>query len=59
MRADLDVFSPCALGRALTDEVVATLRATVVCGGANNQLAHPGVEALLAERGILYAPDYW
>ena len=57
-RADLDVFSPCALGHALTDEVVQALRASVVCGGANNQLAHPGTEKLLAERGILYAPDY-
>ena len=58
VRADLDVFSPCALGHALTDEVVSTLTARVVCGGANNQLAHPGTETLLAERGILYAPDY-
>ena len=56
--ADLDVYSPCALGHALTDEVVATLRARLVCGGANNQLAHPGVEDQLAARGILYAPDY-
>ena len=29
-----------------------------MCGAANNQLAHPGVEKLLEERGILYAPDY-
>ena len=34
------------------------LRATIVCGAANNQLAHPGVEKQLADRGILYAPDY-
>ena len=34
------------------------LRAKIVCGGANNQLAHPGVEKQLADRGILYAPDY-
>ena len=34
------------------------LTATVVCGAANNQLAHPGVEKDLADRGILYAPDY-
>ncbi len=54
----LDVYSPCALGDALTDEVVATLSARVVCGAANNQLAHPGVEKQLADRGILYAPDY-
>jgi valine dehydrogenase (NAD+) len=54
----LDVYAPCALGDALTDEVVATLSARVVCGAANNQLAHPGVEKQLADRGILYAPDY-
>jgi valine dehydrogenase (NAD+) len=58
VRSDLDVYSPCALGGALTDEVVAVLRASVVCGAANNQLAHPGVEKLLEDRGILYAPDY-
>jgi valine dehydrogenase (NAD+) len=54
----LDLYAPCALGGALTDEVVEVLSATVVCGAANNQLAHPGVEKALAERGILYAPDY-
>ena len=54
----LDVYAPCALGDALTDEVVEVLSARAVCGAANNQLAHPGVEKLLADRGILYAPDY-
>ena len=54
----LDVYAPCALGGALTDEVVEVLSASIVCGAANNQLAHPGVEKVLAERGILYAPDY-
>jgi len=58
VRADLDVYAPCALGHALTYEVAETLRAQVVCGGANNQLAHPGVEKALAERGCLYVPDY-
>ena len=56
--SDLDVYAPCALGGSLTDDVVGQLKAAVVCGAANNQLAHPGVEALLAERGVLYAPDY-
>jgi valine dehydrogenase (NAD+) len=55
---ELDVYAPCALGGALTDEVVETLSAKVVCGAANNQLAHPGVEKVLEEHGILYAPDY-
>ena len=54
----LDVYSPNALGGALTDDVVETLKARIVCGGANNQLAHAGVEKRLEERGILYAPDY-
>ncbi len=54
----LDVYSPCALGDALTDEVVRQLTAKVVCGAANNQLAHAGVEKQLDDRGILYAPDY-
>jgi len=56
--SDIDVYSPCALGGALNDDTVPVLRAKVVVGAANNQLAHPGVEKLLAERGILYAPDY-
>jgi valine dehydrogenase (NAD+) len=54
----LDVYAPCALGGALDDATVAALTATVVCGAANNQLAHPGIEKDLADRGILYAPDY-
>ncbi|MEU8694603.1 Glu/Leu/Phe/Val dehydrogenase dimerization domain-containing protein [Streptomyces sp. NPDC048665] len=54
----LDVYAPCALGGALNDASVPVLTAKVVCGAANNQLAHPGVEKDLADRGILYAPDY-
>ncbi|HEU5036374.1 MAG TPA: Glu/Leu/Phe/Val dehydrogenase dimerization domain-containing protein [Nocardioides sp.] len=56
--SQLDVYAPCALGGALTDEVVEVLSAKIVCGAANNQLAHPGIEKMLEERGILYAPDY-
>ncbi len=54
----LDIYAPCALGGALNDDSVAKLSARIVCGGANNQLAHPGIEKMLADRGILYAPDY-
>jgi len=56
--SDIDVYAPCALGGALNDETVAVLKAQIVAGAANNQLAHTGVEKLLADRGILYAPDY-
>lgn len=54
----LDIYAPCALGGALSDDSVPVLTAKIVCGAANNQLAHPGVEKDLADRGILYAPDY-
>ncbi|MEV5826698.1 Glu/Leu/Phe/Val dehydrogenase dimerization domain-containing protein [Spirillospora sp. NPDC052242] len=58
IRADLDVYAPCALGGSLNDETVPALGARIVCGAANNQLAHPGVEKNLADRNVLYAPDY-
>jgi valine dehydrogenase (NAD+) len=58
----LDVYAPCALGGAIDDTVAQVLgrsgTATVVCGAANNQLAHPGIDKLLADKGVLYAPDY-
>ncbi|HEX2773370.1 MAG TPA: Glu/Leu/Phe/Val dehydrogenase dimerization domain-containing protein [Micromonosporaceae bacterium] len=56
--SDIDVYAPCALGGALNDDTVAALRATVVAGAANNQLAHAGIEKVLADKGVLYAPDY-
>jgi valine dehydrogenase (NAD+) len=55
---DLDVYAPCALGGALSDDVADTLSARIVCGAANNQLAHPGIGKTLQDRGVLYAPDY-
>lgn len=58
LRTDLDVYAPCALGGALDDRTVPLLSAKVVCGAANNQLAHAGIEKVLDDRGILYAPDY-
>ena len=56
--ADVDVYSPCALGAVANDETIPAMRATVVAGSANNQLAEPRHGAALAARGILYAPDY-
>lgn len=56
--AGLDVYAPCALGGALNDDTVPLIGARIVCGAANNQLAHPEIEKLLVDRGILYAPDY-
>lgn len=58
MATECDVFSPNALGAILDDAGIARLRAPIVAGGANNQLARPQHGAALAARGILYAPDY-
>ncbi|MFN2540127.1 MAG: Leu/Phe/Val dehydrogenase [Mycobacteriales bacterium] len=55
---EVDVYAPCALGASLSDELMETLHAKVVCGAANNQLAHPGIEKVLADKGVLYTPDY-
>ncbi|MGV2497152.1 Glu/Leu/Phe/Val family dehydrogenase [Pelagerythrobacter aerophilus] len=55
---EADVFAPCALGGVLTRENVGKLRARLVCGAANNQLASPEVGAMLLDRGIAYVPDY-
>ena len=58
MDIEADIFSPCALGAALTASSVAGLRVKAVAGGANNQLATGSEGQMLADSGILYAPDY-
>lgn len=55
---DCDVFTPCALGAVINDQSIMKLKAKVVCGGANNQLAEPRHGDMLREMGVLYAPDY-
>jgi len=54
-----DVLSPNALGGVFGEETIPGLQCRAICGGANNQLLRDPQDAgLLAERGILYAPDY-
>ena len=55
---ECDVFAPCALGAVLNADTIPRLRCTVVCGSANNQLAEEADAGRMAQRGILYAPDY-
>lgn len=55
---DADVYSPCALGGTLNDDTLPRLKAKVICGAANNQLATNAIGDELEKRGILYAPDY-
>ena len=58
MSVACDVFSPNALGAILDEQGIGRLDCAIVAGGANNQLARREHGHLLAERGILYAPDY-
>jgi leucine dehydrogenase len=55
---DVDVFAPCAMGAILNDQSIPQLKATIVAGGANNQLAKQAHGEALREAGILYAPDF-
>lgn len=55
---DVDVYSPCALGASVNDETIGQLKASIIAGCANNQLAKPEHDAKLKEEGILYVPDY-
>ena len=56
--AAVDVFAPCALGAVINDATLPRLKVAAVAGAANNQLAEDRHGAALAERDILYAPDY-
>jgi len=56
--SDVDVLAPCALGNILTSQTIPKLKAKIIAGAANNQLATEADGALIADRDILYAPDY-
>lgn len=57
--AEVDIYAPCALGATINDDTIYKLKAKVIAGAANNQLADENRHGLiLQERGILYAPDF-
>ncbi|HTM64198.1 MAG TPA: amino acid dehydrogenase [Gammaproteobacteria bacterium] len=53
-----NVFAPCALGATVNMDSIKRMKATIVAGSANNQLAHSKYAAVMKEKGILYAPDF-
>jgi len=55
---DVDVFAPCALGAAINDKAIGQLKAGIIAGAANNQLATVDHGLQLHKKGILYTPDY-
>lgn len=56
---EMDIYSPCALGATINDVTIDQLKAKVIAGAANNQLADEEKHGLLLrEKGIVYAPDF-
>ncbi|MCC6416908.1 MAG: Glu/Leu/Phe/Val dehydrogenase [Gemmataceae bacterium] len=55
---DCEIFSPCALGATINEQTLPRLKAKVIAGCANNQLATPAVGDEVYAKGIIYAPDY-
>jgi len=55
---DVDIIAPCALGAILDEESIPRIGASIIAGGANNQLRSDADGQRLADAGILYAPDY-
>jgi leucine dehydrogenase len=58
LRQDVEIFAPCALGAILNAQTLPHLKAKVVAGAANNQLARDSDGLTLHAAGVLYAPDY-
>lgn len=57
--ANVDIYSPCALGATINDDTIYKIKAKVIAGAANNQLADESVHgSILRARGIAYAPDF-
>lgn len=55
---DMDIYAPCALGATVNDETLKRIKAKIIAGSANNQLATPAHDKIVKDMGILYAPDY-
>lgn len=55
---DVEVFAPCAMGNEITESTKSEIKAKIICGAANNQLANSGLGEWLHDNGILYIPDY-
>jgi len=55
---DVDVLAPCALGAILDEDSIPRIQASIIAGGANNQLRSDADGQRVADAGILYAPDY-
>ncbi len=57
LSTDCDVLAPCAIGGIINSKTINEIKAPIIAGGANNQLAD-GIESELVKRNFVYAPDF-
>lgn len=55
---EMDIYAPCALGATINDDTIYKLKAKIIAGAANNQLAEDKHGKILQDMGIVYAPDF-
>ena len=55
---EVDALAPCATGELFDAAQIATLRARLIAGAANDQLVGAEAADLLAAQGVLYLPDF-
>ncbi|MBB65174.1 MAG: leucine dehydrogenase [Waddliaceae bacterium] len=58
LSVECDILAPCAIGGVINDQSIEKLRCSAIAGAANNLLLNPEHDQVLADKGILYAPDY-
>ena len=56
---DVDIYAPCALGATINTDTIGRLKADIIAGAANNQLADENVHGdMVKDKGIIYVPDF-
>lgn len=55
---EADVFSPCALGGAISPTTLPSIKAKIIAGAANNQISDTKLGQAILNEGIIYVPDY-
>lgn len=53
-----DIFSPCAVGGIITEQIIESMQAKIVVGGANNPLQYEKLAQLMHEKEMIYIPDF-
>ena len=53
-----DIYSPCAVGQTVNSDSLSRIKAKLIAGAANNQLADSSTSEILKKKNIIYCPDF-